>query len=175
MRSRGHLPHLVKEGSTYFVTFRLADAVAQRADTRSSPDSPEELAATSDPPLTLGSCLLRDQEASAVVVGALAHFRGTRYELLAWCVMPNHVHVVVQPWQPWQLAKTMHTWKSFSANKINSLVGRRGRLWEREYFDHLIRREEYVQRFADYVEGNPVAAGLCALPQEWPFSSAFPG
>jgi REP element-mobilizing transposase RayT len=170
IRSRGELPH--------FVTFRLIDAVVARS--RREPiavdDSWEEIVAFSEPPLlTLGSCILRESVAAHVVQDALLHFHGVRYFLDAWCVMPNHVHAVVGPAAGMNLSKITHSWKSFTGNQINELLRREGAFWERESFDNLVRSEHDMRRLVEYVERNPVAAGLCQTPEEWVFSSAYPG
>lgn len=137
--------------------------------------TPQEIAARSDPPLTAGSCVLKRPEIAQIVQDALLHFEGQRYHLATWCIMPNHVHVVVQPMGEHRLQDILHSWKSFTATKINSLLDRKGTLWERESFDHLIRRPEHAEHFVRYTEYNPVAAGLCTKPGDWPFSSCGAG
>lgn len=134
LRSRGELPHLYKPGGTYFVTFRLWNVIAPPASRRSEAKSPADLkdppqdvdsvAARSEPPLTAGSCVLRRPEVASIVTHALQHFDGERYVLHAWCVMPNHVHVVVTPMGENRLSSVLHSWKSFSAKQINKHLGR---------------------------------------------------
>ncbi|MDP2897030.1 MAG: type ISP restriction/modification enzyme [bacterium] len=137
--------------------------------------APQELVESSDPPLTAGTCILRRPDIARIVQDALLHFEGQRYHLCAWCIMPNHVHVVVQALAGHELQDILHSWKSFTATKINRLLHRQGALWERESFNHLIRRAEHVERFVYYTEHNPVAAGLTAAPKDWPFSSCGAG
>ncbi len=132
---------------------------------------PRAIAESSEPPLTLGACILRDAALAGIVRDALLHFDGRRYHLHAWCIMPNHVHAVVTPWGEHTLSEILHSWKSFTAHAINKARGTRGDVWERESFDHLLRSSESLCRFVDYVEQNPVEAGLCADPEQWPFSS----
>lgn len=134
-----------------------------------------EVAAQAEPCLQAGSCVLADREISALVQGALLHFEGERYRLSAWCVMPNHVHVVVAPTGGHGLSGVLHSWKSFTANQINRRLGLRGVLWERESLDHLIRSERDLERFVRYVEQNPVEAGFCSSPENWEFSSCGAG
>ncbi|MCZ7637771.1 MAG: transposase [Verrucomicrobia bacterium] len=175
LRSRGELPHLFKPGGTYFVTYRLWDAVVP-ADERPttpepSPDDPEAVAAYYEPPLRAGSCVLGRPEVAGIVIEALEHFDGQRYALHAWCVMPNHVHVVVTPADGHGLSAILHTWKSFTAKAVNRVLGRTGALWERESFDHLVRSFASFRKLVDYTVNNPVKAGWCAQPEEWAFSS----
>ena len=183
-RSRGELPHLYKEGGSYFVTFRLWDAVASRQGNSSSTNSssvaeiagetpaPQMIAERSEPPLCLGCCLLARPEIAQIVQDAIRNFDGGRYFMAAWVVMPNHVHCVFAPFAGYKPSLILQSWKSFTAHKVNKLMGRRGILWERESFDHVIRSTGHFEAFVRYVENNPVAAGLCKSPEAWAWSSA---
>ena len=102
----------------------------------------------------------------------LLHFDDERYRLWAWCVMSNHVHVVAEQREGWALSRVVHAWKSYSANEINRVHGRRGPVWMREYFDRYMRNDDHLSTTIDYVENNPVAAGLCRAAMDWPWSSA---
>lgn len=95
-----------------------------------------------------------------IVADAILHFQGSRYELIAWCVMPNHVHAVFSPLGENKLDDIIHSWKSFSALMANRLLGRRGHFWQREYFDHLVRSERSLAKILHYVKENPRRAGL---------------
>ncbi|HSZ59630.1 MAG TPA: transposase [Tepidisphaeraceae bacterium] len=106
---------------------------------------------------------------------AILHFNTARYELVSWCVMPNHVHVVFAPLVGNRVDEILHSWKGYTAREANRLLDRSGPFWERESFDHLIRTAEAVERFSEYVEQNPVKAGLCADAADWPYSSAGTG
>lgn len=112
---------------------------------------------------------MRDSRVAKIVAESIQHFEGTRYRLLAWCVMPNHVHVVFSPLGGNHLDGILHSWKSFSALRANRLLGIRGAFWQREYFDHLIRSEESLLKIIDYVKGNPRRAGL----RNWPWLGAI--
>lgn len=176
-RSRGELPHLYKDGCIYFVTFRLWDAIVplherlQRTPSQADCDNPEALIDLFDPPLQLGSCLLGRPEIARIIEHSLQFFDKERYELVAWCIMPNHVHVIVAPLSH-HLSDILHAWKSFTSHSVNKMLGRSGTLWERESFDHLIRSMRSLDRLITYTEANPVAAGLCPAPEDWPYSSA---
>ena len=174
-RCRGDLPHLEKEGCTYFVTFCLHDAVPSREQRRPTIDkstNADDVAHRSEPATSKGTCTLQRREIAAIVEGALLHFNTERYALHAWTVMPNHVHVVVTPFDAHTLSTILHSWKSFTAHKINKTLGRCGPVWESESFDHLIRDLLSFERFVLYTENNPVAAGLCRESGEWRFGSA---
>ncbi|HAT10367.1 MAG TPA: isochorismate synthase, partial [Planctomycetes bacterium] len=93
---------------------------------------------------------------------AILHFDGARYRIHAWCVMPNHVHVLVELPPGIQLAGIVHSWKSFTAKAANARLGRTGEFWQPEYFDHLIRDQADFAHAVRYIEQNPVMAGLTA-------------
>jgi len=174
-QSRGDLPHLHKSGCTYFVTFCLDDVAHRKALARrswGSEGTPDDVARNSEPGPSEGLCILGVDGAARIVESAMSFFQGDRYAVHAWVVMPNHIHVVLTPGEGHELSRILHSWKSFTANRINVLLGRSGRLWQEESFDHVIRSEEDLAKFIDYTENNPVAAGLCGYPEDWPFSSA---
>ena len=187
---RGELPHLEKPGGTYFVTFRLADAVkmgkqkdkdlSEKAGKMPAPQgladsrelAPEEVARECETPLTLGSCALGRDDVAAMVQDALLHFHNQHYQLHAWCIMPNHVHVVVTPLDGHELSAILHSWKSYTSKQAGKLLRSTGTFWQRESFDHLCRSRQHIQWFVRYTEENPVKAGLCVAPHDWKFSSA---
>ena len=119
-----------------------------------------------------GTRPLADARVAGLIQNALLHFDGERYQLHAWVVMPNHVHVLLSPIEGHSLTEITHSWKSFTANQANKLLGRTGEFWQRESFDRFIRNEEHFAAEVDYIERNPVAAGLCRTPEDWVFSSA---
>jgi REP element-mobilizing transposase RayT len=184
IRNRGHLPHWEKEGATYFVTFRLADSLPKSVLDRISSERESIVKTaiqlkrnlTADETKKIqklstriveeyldngaGACHLRRPEIANIVVVALNHFDDERYRLFAWCVMPNHVHVVLRVLPGNKLADVVHSWKSFTAKQANELLGRRGSFWQREYYDHLIRDEQELERAMRYVSENPAKAGL---------------
>ena len=171
----GRLPHLYKPSCTFFVTFCLQDSAPAKTVRRRALDEtndPEQLAILSEPHPDRGSLALQSPEIANLVEESLLHFNGVRYALHAWVVMPNHVHVVLTPSAGFNLAEILHSWKSFTASKINRKLGRNGQLWQRESFDHLVRNQESLLRFIAYTHDNPVAAGLARRPEDWPFSSA---
>lgn len=191
IRSRWRLPHWESTHGVYFVTFRLFDslprtvlqqfeterqafvATAQRMGREPSPSERNRLAKlfTSRMEAYLdsgaGACHLAKPRVAEVVAATLHHFDEWRYRLFAWCVMPNHVHVVFQPLGGHSLADTLHSWKSYSAKKANQLMRRSGTFWQREYYDHLIRDGEEFSWVVRYVAENPRRAGLRSWPWIW--------
>jgi REP element-mobilizing transposase RayT len=183
--SRGELPHLYKDGATYFVTFRLLYAVqldgprpattcgeSESVNSHTPAAQATKIAKRYAPPLRQGSGILQQPEFAQLTQDALRHFHGSRYFLSSWCIMPNHVHAIVTPAAEYRLDQVLHSWKSFTAHAINRQLRRRSPVWERESFDHMIRSIEDFDAFVTYIESNPVQAGLCSAAAEWPWSSA---
>ena len=109
-----------------------------------------------------GICVLNRPEIAQLVVDALRHFDGEHYRLIAWSVMPNHVHAIVQPLAEHDLEDIIHSWKSFTSKAANKLLGETGAFWQSEYYDHLIRDgEEFISQVR-YVLENPSKAGCKA-------------
>ena len=169
--SRGYLPHFDSAETIQFVTFRLVDSLP-RAIAESLAQQPDSLGKTNDSlDSGFGACWLKEPIVAGLVENAMLHFDGQRYRLLAWCIMPNHVHVVVEPIDGNRLGAIVQTWKSFTAKQANSALGRGGPFWHKDYFDRFIRDEGYFRRTVDYVENNPVKAGLVSTVSAWPWSS----
>jgi type I restriction enzyme R subunit/putative DNA methylase len=185
-RSRGYLPHRDEVGLLQSITFRLADSLPQEKlrsleqSLATLPQSSRDLEQRKQIEAWLdagiGCCALRHPAVAATVEAALLHHDGERYRLLAWCIMPNHVHVLIQPHAP--LAGIVQSWKSFTgrwalANNAELELGVPGKsLWMREYWDRYIRDETHLRAVIAYIHQNPVQAGLCPTPSAWPWSSA---
>ena len=124
----------------------------------------------------LGACWLKRPEIAGLVAGALRHFDGQRYLLHDWVVMPNHVHTVFWPMANESVSGIVQSWKRHTAREANKLLQRTGNsFWQPEAFDHWIRNDAEHARCCRYVRNNPVTAGLCATPEDWPWSSAWKG
>ena len=131
--SRGYLPHCDTDGLIQHITFHLADSIPisaldhlERSIAEMPDDEKKEQRRQRYQTLLdagHGSCVLRRPEAAKVVESALLHFDGERYRLLAWVIMPNHVHVLVETLPGFSVARIVQSWKSFTARRINSLMG----------------------------------------------------
>jgi REP element-mobilizing transposase RayT len=151
--SRGYIPHCDGGGIVQHIVF-------------STVGSGEGIAAH------FGAHFLASDAAAACVQDSLLHFDAQRYRLLAWCVMPNHAHVVAEQIEGWPLSGIVHSWKSFTGNQINRILGRDGPIWMREYFDRFMRDDDHLAKTMAYVERNPVARGYVEQPEHWRWSSA---
>ena len=161
--SRRYMPHWTQPGCTYFVTFRLADSVPMEKLRQWSQLTDRDLVREEIQQWLdkgTGQCLLRRPEVAGLVANALRHFDGQRYHLGPFIVMPNHVHLLVTPLPRNELSAILHSWKSYTANQINRLLGQSGPVWQRESFDHIVRDEEALLRFEQYIRDNPRSACL---------------
>lgn len=120
-----------------------------------------------------GACWLRQLPIAQMLEESLLYFDGQRYQLHAWCIMPNHVHTLIETREGWRLDSILHTWKSYSAQQANKILQRKGAFWFREYFDRYIRNEKHYHNVVSYIEQNPVQAGLIDRAEAWKFSSAY--
>ena len=173
-RTRGYLPHRDESRLTQHIVFNLADAFSRA---RPKPTNPDEWLPWADQHLDAGygERLLHKSENAAIVERCLLKEHGVRYALAAWCIMPNHVHVLVEQFPEHKLSSVLQTWKSVTAHGINEREGRRGVVWQREYFDRFMRTEEQFSTTVRYIENNPVKAGLVERAEDWRFSSAWSG
>ncbi len=195
---RGYLPHCDFPDLVQFVTFRLGDSMpASRRDEwehllkiEDVRDRRTKLEDYLDS--GVGECHLCDPRIAKLTEETLLHFHNERYELLAWCVMPNHVHVLVHVWRT-PLWKMVQNWKIRIENQARrgSLVERRApprcvsaadsngprrcsalqSFWQREYWDTFMRDEEQEKKAVRYIEGNPIKAKLCHAAEDWLFGS----
>jgi REP element-mobilizing transposase RayT len=190
-----HLPHQIPEGFPIFLTWNLKDALPKEVlemvarererllrEPRRSGESHSErnlridkiVFAIADRVLDMATDYplhLKDPAAAKIVEGSILFGVPERYDLFAWCVMANHVHVLLTP--QWELEDVTKGIKGFTAHEINGVQSARGRVfWQDESYDHWARDEAELLRIIEYIENNPVAAGLCTKQADWPFSSA---
>lgn len=112
--------------------------------------------------LCRGDCALKQPELAEIVAGALRHFDGERYHLGDFVVMPNHVHLLVSFPKPEAMRDQCDSWMHYTATRINRVLGRKGRFWRSEPFDHLVRSPEQLVALRRYIAENPQRAGLKA-------------
>jgi REP element-mobilizing transposase RayT len=235
---RRNLPHWQPAGAMIFLTWRLSGSLPQTAIERlqsererllAQPPHPGE--SPRDKMLRAGKALfaladaaladalksghgprwLGEARIATLVQSSLHYWDGTRYRLHRYVIMPNHVHVLLEPLevgQPFQAAsgaqvkadtlakapvpQILHAkagkpvpqqpkyvplrnitqgLKGYTAREANKLLGRKGDFWQDEGFDHWIRDQNGYERCAEYIDPNPVEAGLCASPEDWLWGS----
>ncbi len=114
-----------------------------------------------------GSCILQIPKVAEIVHGSLGYYNKNKYLLHAWCIMPNHVHVIFQLLAEHSLSEIIQGWKSFTAHAINKYLGTQGVLWQTDCYNHIIRSEhEYYQQIR-YVWNNPLKAGHARWEWRW--------
>jgi REP element-mobilizing transposase RayT len=184
--TRDQLPHWhADKAAMYFITYRLGDALphekwelwlAQRDDWRARHPEPwpPEVEAEFHRRFSRqveewldaghGACVLREHRVAEAVAKVWRDDEAAgSCRFAAWVVMPNHVHVVAELAPGTGIGETVKRWKAVSTRTVNALLGRSGGgLWQRDYFDRLVRGPEHFERCVRYVRANPAKAGLRA-------------
>ena len=173
----GYLPHRDEPGLVQFVTCRLADAFptklrSEREGLLKIEDDRKrriELEAYLDK--GRGECHLRRRDIAATVEGSLLFRHDVQYDLHAWVIMPNHVHLLfrVRDAPMWHL---VDAWKGFTAKAANRILGRKGQFWQEGYWDTYMRDGGHELRTRRYIENNPTKAKLVAFAKDWLWSSS---
>ena len=189
IHSRGYLPHWDFADSVQAITFRLADSLPNNV-IREWKRELQALINSQDPQISqnakmelhqrisryedtgYGSCLLAKPEHAKVVQDLLLKGHGMSYKLIDWCIMPNHVHVLIRLLDDTSLGKVIKHWKAPSAILINQAEGKTGSVWMLDYHDRLIRDWDHLLNARAYIRNNPVKAGLCGKAEEWEYSAA---
>ncbi len=180
---RGYLPHFDGGEIPQVLTFRLFGSLPKHLLDRWAEELakwPEQKKAEAERRRRmedyldqgLGPVWLKDGRVGEMTDNALRYFDSVRYLLHTWVVMPNHVHVLLTPNNGFTLAGILHSWKSFTSKEANKILQRAGTFWQAESFDRYIRDETHFKRAWEYIEQNPVKAGLCEKAEDWPWSSA---
>ncbi len=174
---RGYLPHRDESGLTQFITFHLADAFpanlrAEWAGMLEIEDQRErhnQLAQYLDK--GRGACWLGRPDLGGLVDGAIRFYHNKRYNLLAWVVMPNHLHALFKVGTT-PLSIIVADLKEYTAREANKCLRRHGQFWAEDYWDTFMRDAEHEGTTRRYIENNPTKAFLVRDPKEWPWSSA---
>jgi REP element-mobilizing transposase RayT len=190
---RNRLPHWHLKNAACFITFRLADSIPSSLLTEwrsererwlkehpkpwcpaSESEYHKQFSTRIDRMLDAGhgSCLLAVPENAEITADTLTRRNQTDYLLHSHVIMPNHVHVLISPLAGKPLSSAIAGWKRFSATRIHKASGNAGSLWQKDYFDRLIRDWDHFLNVARYIRRNPVKAGLaeeCFLLDEAPW------
>ena len=172
---RRHLPHIFNLGQPVFVTWRLFGSLPpNRAFPDASVNSGKAFA-TLDLLLDQGASgpLFMKMPAIADMIVEAIHYNSDQlrhYELSAYAVMPNHVHLLVKPLVT--LPKLTKSLKGITAKRANVMLGLTGAtFWQEESYDHLVRNDTEFYRIRNYIEENPVRAGLVKASADFRWSS----
>ena len=198
---RRNLPHIQPEGATLFITFRLVGSLPieivkrlkvekEDAETRINQiadKSEREKQLTLEhrrffgkwdealDTLNYGEKYLSNPQIADLIAESLHYRDGKVYDLEAFCIMSNHVHLVGTPLEDgdgkyYSLSKIMHSLKRYTAHESNLILSRTGPFWQHENYDHFIRDAAELERIIKYVLNNPVKAGLVNDWTDWKWS-----
>jgi REP element-mobilizing transposase RayT len=173
---RRRLPHWQPEGSPVFLTWHLAGTLPPNRYPPPSAASAGKAFAWMDRCLDTtrtGPQYLRNAALAAFVMESILHGQKPlqHYQLGAFVVMPNHVHLLIVPRVP--IPTLTQRLKSYTAHEANRMLCRTGEaFWQSESYDHWVRDDHEWNRIVSYIENNPVNAGLAAKPEDYPWSSA---
>ncbi|MBX3740604.1 MAG: transposase [Akkermansiaceae bacterium] len=185
IHDRGYLPHWDFDGSLQAVTFRLADSVPAKVicgwrcelqTLLESSDKPTSQKAALELQRRIakyedagyGSCLLARH--APIIQNLLIADHYSSYKLIEWCIMPNHVHVLIRLLDGQPLGNLVKKWKASSAIQINRIENRTGSLWAPDYHDRFIRDFDHYYNAIAYIRNNPVKARLCSSPTDYLWS-----
>ena len=198
---RRNLPHFQPRGATFLVNFRLAgslptevierlkaesDEIEQRISKITNPGErfkirdieQRKLFGKWDDALhstKQGPFYLQEDCVAEIVANSIRYHDGEWFNVIAFCIMPNHVHLVISPYEESEetdhsLSKIMHNIKRNSAKQANQMLGRTGKFWQHESYDHVVRNSAELERIVKYVLNNPVKAGLVDDWIHWKWS-----
>ncbi len=185
-----NLPHWQCNNAIYHISFRLADSVprsvrerwlSEREHLIAHAQQNKEFSVEIERKIQYlyseqiekhldvgyGNCYLRKTEIAALVANSLIHFDNMRYRLHAWCIMPNHVHVIVEAMPNQNISKIIHSWKSYTAHRANEILGLTGDFWQKDAYNHIIRSQKEYYFQIRYTWENPEKARLQNWQWRW--------
>jgi len=187
--NHGCLPHFDQGCIFQVITYRLSDSLPQEClktlqaelESHDKEKMEEERRKEIEELLDRGhgSCVLKNKKCAEIIEENWQHFNGVRYKLIAYVIMPNHVHVLINAYQGFELGKIVASWKGYSARRINEFIGNAGsagrltgfknkiqnagqatgasvdgKLWQRGYWDRYIRDEKHFYQTIEYIKKN---------------------
>lgn len=176
IKSSGFLPHWNQSGKIQFVTFRLIDSLPQikiheLSELKKHFITQHPLPWNNNEEIEFwklispfeaklldegyGSCMLKKPALRKIVSDSIRYFDGIKYNLIAYVIMPNHVHVLFHFVENNTIESVMHSIKSYTSKLINRITLHSGSIWMKEYFDRIIRNERHLQSCINYILGNP--------------------
>jgi REP element-mobilizing transposase RayT len=203
---RRNLPHYHPEGFPLFITFRLANSLPEEVLRDLKQKRAQELKSLQTKSQSehynvekkyfsryddwLDRCAsgprwLEQMNVASIVAERVQTLAGERYQLITYCVMPNHVHLLIKPFDKehlehqgntakYPVTDTLRLLKGSTARYCNQVLGRDGAFWQHESYDHYVRDEEELERIVRYILNNPVKAGLADDWKKWPFTYIDP-
>lgn len=189
---RRRLPHIQIAGSTYFVTFRLKDSLPRDAFEKLAEETARIIKLQNgdadlehlrwfgkfDEYLDRALCgeeYLKNEQIADLIAESIHYRNGKVYGLDAFCIMPNHVHLICMPLEKekdifYSLTEIFQSLKRHTARQSNLILGRSGAFWQDESYDHIVHNQAELERIVKYVLNNPVKAGLVDDRSKWKWS-----
>ena len=194
---RRYLPHIQPKEAIFFITYRLdfrfskalkrnlitakikfEDQIIKLTDKEKLRNEIEKFnkqqfdKIDTSLPFMTSQFWLTSPEIAAIIEDSIQHRNNIQYTLYCYCIMPNHVHILIQPLlekddNPFALSKIMHGLKGYTSTKCNFVLNRTGSFWFPENYDHYVRNEQEFNNVIDYILQNPVKAGLV---QDWQYN-----
>ena len=183
---RGYLPHFDFDGLYQNITYRLNDSLSKETlenillNSESDSNRRKEIEEKLD--AGYGSCILKLPLIANMIIENWQYFNEKKYDLIAYVVMPNHVHILIKIYSNSSISNIVHSWKSYTSKRIKEILSKEAKNaedlefvdkigWQEDYWDRYIRDEVHYFNAVEYIHNNPVKAGLCENPTDWKFSS----
>ena len=181
-----NLPHWRQQGATYFVTFHLADALPaakrnelemMQRDWEARHPPPHDKAVLARQAMQIyrmtekwldagsGQCWFRQAKYASELRRIVLHFHEQRYEIGCFTIMANHCHLIMRPFEGFELEDELGSFKSISARFVNKHEHAAGEVWQQESYDRIIRDEEHLYGVVQYIGSNAQRAGI--PPDRW--------
>ncbi len=194
-----NLPHIYPRGATFFITFCLYNALPSKVvkeiqeeydlkinKIKKEQNSKDERNTSfyklgkkyfADYDILLerysrDDDFLKNTKVTQIIINKMKEYDGKRYDLLAYCVMSNHVHILfcTAGYENETVSKTMQLIKGGSAYESNQVLKREGKFWQKESYDHYIRNDNELKNIVHYILENPVKASIVKEWKQYPFS-----
>jgi putative transposase len=195
--NRGYLPHYDVSHKYQMITYRLADSLPldlinkiQNSLPGIAGGSPANRNGYTEDQVKkrkliekyldhgYGACYLKNPKIAQVVANNWKHFDNKRYDLIAYVIMPNHVHLLIKTYQGHALKDVVHSWKSYTGHKIKKILTEAqageppaipAKVWMEDYWDRFIRDEKHFHTSIKYILENPLKATLVKQIDQWPW------
>lgn len=182
---RRRLPHIQPKNAVYFITIRLAETLpkslieilnnqlesenfTEKAKQAYFDQIEEFLDYEKD-----GPTWLKQKDIAQIVIDSLHFYDNKEYKLISYCIMSNHVHFIAYKIKK-PLFQVIKNLKTYTATQANKILCRKGRFWQREYFDRMVRDRNDLDQKISYVINNPVKIGLVDSWEKWQYNYCHP-
>ena len=174
---RRNLPHINPENAVFFITYRTAGSLPKHVidkfvDEKENSDINKNYFEEFDNYLDKQAGFLYQKEIADIIKESLIYYDKKQYTLLAYCIMPNHIHLLINtnnyPYK--NLFSIMKIIKGVSANKLNTLLNKKGQFWHHESFDRMVRDRNELADTISYIKNNPVKANLVENWKDWDYT-----